>query len=300
MRAETAIETAQFGAALLLSAALHVPAYLFVAHLRDTSLSAPLRIEASIVTAKPPAAEEPQNAPLEPVHRAPPMISTQITTAPLAPAPVPHVPTPEPNTQDHAPSGAQPSGGGVRARLLSSLEPEADTASRNDFVVAPPVPGDENAPLPFATSPGPNSPAHPDQGAGGPGSGGDGSRTPRPDDGQRAVNTALAAYGRQLIERVMAQGRYPPEAIARGWQGKVLLLLRFGKRGALQDVTVRQSSGYAVLDSEAVEMAKRANVETPIPDILRERNFMVTIPVTFRLGTTLLDKSGNLPATKTD
>lgn len=292
MRAETAIKTAQFGGALLLSLALHMPAYLVLTHLRDASLRAPLRIEASVVMSDTRAVEGPQNAPVKPQGPAPPMVSTRITTLPLAPAPAPaaHVRPPEPSTQEHAASDAKASGGGVRARLLSSVEPEPNSAGLNDFVVAPPVAGDEKAPLPFAMPPGPGSPANPPEGAGGVG-------PPSAGGGEDpAVSTALTAYGRRLFERTMAQAHYPPQAIARGWQGKTLLLLRFGRRGALLDVAVRESSGYAVLDTEAIEMAKRAKTQLPIPDILKDRNFSLTIAVNFRL----LDERADLPAPKTN
>jgi len=290
LRAETPIGTAQFGGALLLSIALHVPAYLVLTQLRNAPLSAPLRIEASVVIGDKRTLERPQNVPVELERRAPPTISTRITTTPLAPAPAAHVRPPEPGTQDQTASDTHPSSEGVRARLLSSLEPEPDTAGANDFVVAPPVAGDENAPLPFATAPGPGSRA---QAA-------EGSPTPRRDDEERAISAAVAAYGRRLFERTMAQGRYPPEAVARGWQGKVLLLLRFGKSGKLLDVAVRDSSGYAVLDTEAIEMTKRAKTESPVPDILQGRNFSLTMAVNFRLEASLLDERSNLPAPKTN
>ena len=290
MKAQTAIEAAQFGGALLLSVALHVPAYLVVTQLRHAAPSAPLRIEARVVMGDTRALEGPKNAPAQPERSAPPMISTRMTVRPFAPAPAAQVRAPEPKTQDHPASETHPSSEGVRARLLSSLEPEPDTAGRNDFVVAPPVAGDENAPLPFATPPGPGSPAP----------AAEGSPTPRGDDQEHAFNTALAAYGRRLYGRTMAQAHYPPEAVDRGWQGKVLLLLRFGKRGELLDVAVRESSGYAVLDTEAIEMAKRAKTESPVPDILQDRNFSLTIAVNFRLEASLLEERGKLPAPKTD
>ena len=299
MRAETAIQTAQFGAALLLSVALHVPVYLFLAQWRENSPSAPLRIEASVVMGETPAPEAPQNAPVQPARAAQPKISAQVTVPLPAPAPAPKGRPPESANPDQAASNAPASGGGVRARLLSSAETEPAMKSQNEFVVAPPVPGDENAPLPFATAPGPSSPAHPDQraGAGGPYPDGGGARNK---DDERALHTVLEAYGRRLVEQTMAEGRYPSEAIARGWQGKVLLLLRFGKGGALLEVDVRQSSGYAILDSEAVEMAKRANTQTPIPAILQERKFVLTIPVTFRLGASLFDEKHSSAAAKTE
>jgi protein TonB len=81
----------------------------------------------------------------------------------------------------------------------------------------------------------------------------------------------------------MAQARYPAEAVARGWQGRVLLLFQFDRHGALLDVAVRESSGYAVLDAEAIEMAKRANAQSPVPNVLKERSFAFMIPVDFQL-----------------
>lgn len=275
MRAETAIGAAQFGGALLLSGALHVPAYLVLTQLREASLSAPLVIEASVVKGDAPALERPQNAPPEPERPVPPVISTRMT--PPAASPISRGRPPEPKTQDHARADTQPSGGGVRAQLLGSLEPEPDASNRNDFVVAPPVPGDENAPLPFAMPPGPGSPAPPAEGAGGVGS-------PSAGHGEgQAFKAALEAYRSRLYERVMAQARYPAEAVARGWQGRVLLLFQFDRHGALLDVAVRESSGYAVLDAEAIEMAKRANAQSPVPNVLKERSFAFMIPVDFQL-----------------
>jgi protein TonB len=45
---------------------------------------------------------------------------------------------------------------------------------------------------------------------------------------------------------------YPPMALARDWQGTVLLLVHVSPDGAPSEVTVKESSGYAALDDSAV------------------------------------------------
>lgn len=52
--------------------------------------------------------------------------------------------------------------------------------------------------------------------------------------------------------------RYPPEALANRWEGTVVLRLTIDDEGELEEVEVHQSSGYRVLDREAIRMMNRA------------------------------------------
>lgn len=52
--------------------------------------------------------------------------------------------------------------------------------------------------------------------------------------------------------------RYPPQALANRWEGTVVLRLTIDEEGELDDVEVHQSSGYRVLDREAIRMMNRA------------------------------------------
>ena len=62
---------------------------------------------------------------------------------------------------------------------------------------------------------------------------------------------SVAAARRQLAEHLY----YPPEAIARGLEGEVRLLLTLAPDGTVTDATVAASSGHALLDQAAVRAA---------------------------------------------
>jgi protein TonB len=61
----------------------------------------------------------------------------------------------------------------------------------------------------------------------------------------------VRAAQRKLSEHLF----YPPEAIARGIEGEVRLLVRLSADGAVDDVSIAASSGYPVLDNAAVRAA---------------------------------------------
>ncbi|MDZ4254262.1 MAG: energy transducer TonB [Sulfuritalea sp.] len=69
---------------------------------------------------------------------------------------------------------------------------------------------------------------------------------------------------------------YPPEAIAQGLEGDVILLLVLADGGKLISATVARSSGYALLDQAALDAARRIGA---LPGNPRQTLF----PVKFRL-----------------
>jgi len=90
---------------------------------------------------------------------------------------------------------------------------------------------------------------------------------PRPLDGRR-LDHALAALAREEF--------YPREAIARGLEGTVTLLLTLDAGGRVTAVTVAGGSGHALLDEAAVRAARR------IARVPGSRG-QVLLPVEFRL-----------------
>ena len=69
---------------------------------------------------------------------------------------------------------------------------------------------------------------------------------------------------------------YPPEAVARGIEGEVILLLILSDGGQLVSATIARSSGHAVLDQAALDAARRIGA---LPGNPRQTLF----PVSFRL-----------------
>jgi protein TonB len=70
---------------------------------------------------------------------------------------------------------------------------------------------------------------------------------------------------------------YPPEAIARGWEGETLVLLFLDEAGNAVAARVERGSGHAVLDEAAIRAAK--TVRSLPGGAARE----VLLPVRFRL-----------------
>ncbi|MCF8178377.1 MAG: energy transducer TonB [Sulfuritalea sp.] len=69
---------------------------------------------------------------------------------------------------------------------------------------------------------------------------------------------------------------YPPEAIQRGMEGEVILLLQLAEDGRLVSVSVARSSGHALLDQAALQAARSIGTLPGSPG-------QSLFPVTFRL-----------------
>lgn len=99
---------------------------------------------------------------------------------------------------------------------------------------------------------------------------------PKPVEGKNrkpAPRSPEEAAQRKLPEVLL----YPPEAVARGIEGEVRLLLILDGNGAIRDVQVAAGSGHKILDDAAVRAAF-AMGSLPEADV-RE----VILPVVFRL-----------------
>lgn len=61
----------------------------------------------------------------------------------------------------------------------------------------------------------------------------------------------VQAAQRKLSEHLF----YPPEAVARGIEGEVRLILKLSAEGAVVDVSIAASSGHTLLDNAAIKAA---------------------------------------------
>lgn len=92
--------------------------------------------------------------------------------------------------------------------------------------------------------------------------------------GRRPAPRTPEAAAQHKLSRVLF---YPPEAVARGIEGEVRLLLTLDGDGAIRDAQVAAGSGYRILDEAAV---KAAFAMGSLPEAgARE----VILPVVFRL-----------------
>ncbi|MBK8018667.1 MAG: TonB family protein [Betaproteobacteria bacterium] len=175
------------------------------------------------------------------------------------------------------------------ARTEPAKEPRpAISVDRPAIVVSAAAPG---RPKPSAV---PSLPAAPVLGRGkpesahasGPQAAAEGTSRPEiaPVPGTGAVDrAALEAYGLRLSREIGKDQRYPKRAQMTGQQGTTEVLVRMGRDAKIKDVTVAKSSGFALLDEEAIEKVKRVRTLPRPPDDFKGREFTVMIPIVFRL-----------------
>lgn len=96
---------------------------------------------------------------------------------------------------------------------------------------------------------------------------------PRPVTDPRGRKSATVAAQRKLAEHLF----YPPEAISRGLEGEVRLLLTLSPDGTVTDASVAVGSGHAILDRAAL---RAGYAMARLPGSGRRE---IILPVVFRL-----------------
>ncbi len=89
-------------------------------------------------------------------------------------------------------------------------------------------------------------------------------------------------YRVQLIDEARRHKRYPPLARENNWQGDVRVGVAVGANGR-PTVTLKGSSGYEVLDRQALEMFTQAARAVPVPPELRGREFALELRAVYGL-----------------
>ncbi len=238
-----------FHYALLFSIALHAALLFGFNALHEPerqSAAAPGPIVARLVEPAPPAAPAPAPQP---------QVAPQAQERPLEqkrPVPAKRVPVAKP-------------------RPLAKPAPEAPAAP-------PPASGDHpeatvEAPpaAPVAPSaPGPIAKVEPGAGAAAPGA-------------ETFDAGSLAQYRLLLISAARKYKRYPRLAMDNNWEGNVVVRMVIGANGMISAVTIQSSSGYDVLDQQAMEMFKRAKPLVQIPPALRGRQFTIELRAIYSL-----------------
>lgn len=97
------------------------------------------------------------------------------------------------------------------------------------------------------------------------------------------VTEATNDYSSLLAAAIAKYKQYPKIAQMRGWQGLIIIELQLNPQGAVIYSQIKKSSGYDVLDQEALEMIKRASPFPQPPEVLRSKNFTVLVPISFKL-----------------
>ena len=105
---------------------------------------------------------------------------------------------------------------------------------------------------------------------------------PKPTVNQADLDSARNQYGSALSREIAKHINYPGIAKMRGWQGVVEIDFQLDGNGKILSQKIHTSSGYSVLDNQALEMVKKSSFPIP-PEVLKSSTFNVTVPVSFKL-----------------
>ena len=201
-----------------------------------------------------------------------PMATTE--PAPAAPA-APTAPMnelPLPNTPSIATQPSTPQRPPVNTATADDPRPAARPANLME----------RPDPTPQRATPTPQRPSAPNisQTASGSGGGTNAGATtnsaPAISNAERA--SAMADWGARIRNAVERRKRVPSNA--RGVTGRVVLTLSISRTGALQSVSIKQSSGNAALDQAAVTAAQSARYRAA-PDVLTDSVYSFNLPIAF-------------------
>ncbi len=84
------------------------------------------------------------------------------------------------------------------------------------------------------------------------------------------------------VGKQMRADDYPEDAVRLRWTGTALIEVLVGRDGKVHEVTLAQTSGYQILDDQALAVVKRVT-RLFVPQQLRNRELKASVPVSFSL-----------------
>jgi protein TonB len=100
---------------------------------------------------------------------------------------------------------------------------------------------------------------------------------------QEDIDDARGKYGNALWSEIGKYKQYPRIAQMRGWQGEAIVELLLDGNGKLKSKKIIQSSGFDILDKQALDMVEKAAPFPTPPENLRNSNFSIKVPIPFKL-----------------
>ena len=96
---------------------------------------------------------------------------------------------------------------------------------------------------------------------------------------EQSLRALESEISRKLGSKIQ-ESDYPEEARRQGWSGTTLVDVVVGADGEIKQVSVSKTSGFPLLDKQALRMLDRVRIWW-IPQRLRKREVNVTVPVGF-------------------
>lgn len=183
---------------------------------------------------------------------------------------------PEPSLPPRGPVPApEKFGKGSEVKLPKTAPPGVDKGAGKGATTAKPVPGAEKGPLPFLSQADIDELAR------------KGMPPKKPGDESVTLDTdelKLISYNRWLKIKVENNLRYPELAAVSGYQGVLYIKFDIGRDGSLVDLELLKSSGYKILDDEALRAIRAAAPFQPLPDEWGMPRYSIRAAVIFYLS----------------
>lgn len=77
---------------------------------------------------------------------------------------------------------------------------------------------------------------------------------------------------------------YPATARESGFQGTIKLSLHLSYKGDLLDVKVKNSSGYKMIDDNAITVVQGISSYPPFPPSIDSKDLWIDIPIEYQLN----------------
>jgi periplasmic protein TonB len=196
-------------------------------------------------------------------------IPPQIIARLMEPEPAPPIPIPAPPLQPQPPAPPETKKAPPAKKptpIISTPHPAPAPSPPAVAEPGPAPPPPVAAVEPKPVAPAPSPPAQPQSAP----------STPSPESVSRDQ------YRLQLIDEARRHKRYPPLARENNWQGDVRVGVAIAANGR-PAVTLRGSSGYEVLDRQALEMFAQAARAVPVPPALRGKEFSLELRAVYGL-----------------
>ena len=110
-----------------------------------------------------------------------------------------------------------------------------------------------------------------------------------PDDKQHTISLdtedkRYVAYAKIIKERIGQRWRYPPEAIERLLEGRLMVFFSLTREGNMIRIKIIQNSGHEILDEEALRAVRTASPFPPFPEHIRVSRLNIKATFDYRLG----------------
>jgi protein TonB len=93
----------------------------------------------------------------------------------------------------------------------------------------------------------------------------------------------MMEYSNIVQRRILESLRYPSSAKEAGFQGTVKLNLHISYVGDLLDASVKDSSGYKVLDDNALKAAREVGTFPPFPSSIDLKDIWIEVPIIYKV-----------------